>query len=397
MGFPFVWFFGPCPITVPSEAEGRQGALNVLNVNCATLPNIPCTAGSSVTVPCEVAKAAALGLLAHLDLPHAGPPGPAGETGATGAAGEPGAIGATGQAGQPGAVGAIGATGPAGFAETPQVGTTEFNTVLAQLLGAAGQILPGLLRSEQGDPGLPGVPGVPGVVQIPILPGGTPNEPVTPGSSRDPGGQTRPSFPGDRCAPLLVETLKITGQLLAERAQRKAQDRQLEIINARLVALRDRNLLVQRIRALQELQRRQQMPFGQSGFSAVGAARGLGDIAIGAAGTILGDLLEQLFPTGGGRTTMPVAQQFPQLPAPPSIPEAAAAAVASGGAACSPFSPGRRTTATAVRFQAVNPVTGRAVWFGPLGVPLAFSGDVSAVRRLKTARKRINRALGGRR
>lgn len=391
MGYPFTWYFGPCPINVPSLAEGIEGANNVLALNCANTPVLFCTEGSSETVPCEIAKASATALLAHLALPHEGPPGPPGPAGP---AGVPGAIGATGPLGATGPIGATGLQGPIGFAETPQVGTTEFNTILQTLLGAAGQILPGLLGGT-GETGLPGLPGVPGVVQIPVGPGGTPNEPTVLGSTGDPGGGTRPSFPSEQCAPVLREALKLATVLLAERAGRKAQDRQLDTINAYLRALQERALLVESIR------RAQQMPFGQSGYAA-GGLLGTG------VGTALGQLAETgiealiRWAAGGGNQVAIDPASIPQ--APPSFPPPGQLqlpgqqpAFAPGVSGCSPFRSGGQVRATAVRFQALNPVTGRATWFGPLGTPLAFTGDVSAVRRLKRARTRINRALGGRR
>jgi len=318
---------------------------------------------------------------AHTALPHEGPPGPTGATGATGPTGGTGDIGATGP---------IGATGAAG--QGLDVGTTGFNTALQVLIGAADQLFGGGVSGGGFD--LPPIPGLTGPAprtqfpQVPVTPGGSPNVPVVVGSTSAPGGTTRPSFPGDACGPALVAALRIVAQLMAQRQQRKAQDKQFEIIQAYLRALRERAELVQRINAAQG---RQQMGFGQAGLTAIGA--GLGTIG----GVALEALIAQLT-----RPDVPTTQQFPppppgvpQLAIPPTIPQAAAAALAVGGAGCAPFRGGGRTTATAVRFQSVNPVTGRSVWFGPLGSPLAFSGDVSAVRRLKRARVRINKALGG--
>ncbi len=54
--------------------------------------------------------------------------------------------------------------------------------------------------------------------------------------------------------------------------------------------------------------------------------------------------------------------------------------------------------ASAQRHLRINPVTGRATWFGPLGRPMLFSGDFAAKRRVeKIAGRAARRARRGRR
>jgi hypothetical protein len=58
-----------------------------------------------------------------------------------------------------------------------------------------------------------------------------------------------------------------------------------------------------------------------------------------------------------------------------------------------------RTTGNGHRaqnFVAMNPTTGRADWFGPLGKPLLFARDLQAVRRVRKLAGRARRAVGGR-
>lgn len=52
---------------------------------------------------------------------------------------------------------------------------------------------------------------------------------------------------------------------------------------------------------------------------------------------------------------------------------------------------------TAQRFAVPHPVTGQPVFFGPLGRPLLFSGDLSAARRVSKVARLAARRSGGRR
>lgn len=48
------------------------------------------------------------------------------------------------------------------------------------------------------------------------------------------------------------------------------------------------------------------------------------------------------------------------------------------------------------RFIGINPTSGAATWFGPLGRPILFSGDFAAVRRVRRVAGRARRRVGGR-
>lgn len=76
-------------------------------------------------------------------------------------------------------------------------------------------------------------------------------------------------------------------------------------------------------------------------------------------------------------------------------------AMGMGGCPVSPFRAGGQVSARAVPFVAINPVSGRPVWFGPLGMPLLWSGDLRAARRVskiaaRAARFSRRRRRGGR-
>ena len=62
----------------------------------------------------------------------------------------------------------------------------------------------------------------------------------------------------------------------------------------------------------------------------------------------------------------------------------------------SPFIPSM-AGARAQRFVAVNPISGRMTWFGPIGRPILFSGDVTASKRVKRVARMAARASRGRR
>lgn len=59
-------------------------------------------------------------------------------------------------------------------------------------------------------------------------------------------------------------------------------------------------------------------------------------------------------------------------------------------------SPWRGSHATPQPWMAQNPVTGSLVWFGPLGRPVLWSGDISRIKRVKKILGRAHRRLGGR-
>ncbi len=52
------------------------------------------------------------------------------------------------------------------------------------------------------------------------------------------------------------------------------------------------------------------------------------------------------------------------------------------------FEPFRKTCDSPLRFSArkfigINPASGRVTWFGPMGTPLVWSGDIAAKRRVE--------------
>lgn len=79
------------------------------------------------------------------------------------------------------------------------------------------------------------------------------------------------------------------------------------------------------------------------------------------------------------------------------IPNVSMGAAATAGDALT--SPWRQTAggASAQPHIAVNPVSGRLAWFGPLGRPMLWSGDMRACKRVnRIARKAKGRRVGGR-
>jgi hypothetical protein len=70
----------------------------------------------------------------------------------------------------------------------------------------------------------------------------------------------------------------------------------------------------------------------------------------------------------------------------------------SGGGLSAMFVPYRATPAghSAQRFIGINPTSGRMQWFGPLGHPVLWSGDLTACRRVRKVAGKARRRLGGR-
>jgi len=413
IAFPATWFENcgcPTPLTDRAQATelfNRQIAA-VVGIPCAPNTVIRCSTGPNAgqvlaigTTECEAAKTCFIaessrGLGELADVPGVpGIPGPIGETGEPGAPGIPGEVGPTGFTGEPGPL--------------PDVGDPNFLAVLAGFLRALGlgtEPLPGEVQREQfpdifGPGGaLPDILGPdPRGVGIPrgrailedVSPGDTVNQAVVPGSRQDPRGQKKAKFPDTAREQIVLQLIRLLELFLISRATRKAQQKQEDIIDAYIRALTERQRTIL-LAALLEQQRRQgTMGFGQAGFGA-GALTAIG-AGLGTIGSVgLEALLARLTQQDPGGISPPVP---PQLPSGLDIPGLMLPGGAAGVGACSPFRGGGQVRATPVRFQAFNPVTGRAVWFGPLGPPLAFAGDVQAVHRLKRARTRINKALGG--
>jgi len=101
------------------------------------------------------------------------------------------------------------------------------------------------------------------------------------------------------------------------------------------------------------------------------------------------------FPGG----TFPQPFPHPQEGFPPMFANGGAAqgAIIPGtGCATSPFRSGAQATARASLFCLPNPLSGKPVWFLPAGRPLLFSGDVSAMRRVRRVASMAGRASGRR-
>ena len=147
------------------------------------------------------------------------------------------------------------------------------------------------------------------------------------------------------------------------------------------------------------------MPFGQSNFGLPGGGGfdfgGLIETGIGIIGDIFNPQQQQRIP---GFPLQPQPQQAPrQLPTDLGGMLQEQLGLGSGGLAQSgcqtvPFNAnvGQRR-ATPVRFVQANPGTGKPTWFGPLGTPILFSGDLAACRRVERAAKRADKALKRRR
>ncbi len=204
-----------------------------------------------------------------------------------------------------------------------------------------------------------------------VDPGGSVNAPVISGSAADPRGAIRPEFPAARstpggpatptlppappgCAEWVSAALNLATQIRNERALRDAQRRQSELI----------------ARA-EEFQRRQAMPFGQSGFvGPIGA--GVGGTIGGIVGSLGADAIEALLQrlTGGGQvaTSLPALPAFPVIPQlPPGIP-----GLSGGGGACPSLFRGAAPTGmrmSPVPWFPVQAPNGKWFFFGHLGTP----------------------------
>lgn len=103
------------------------------------------------------------------------------------------------------------------------------------------------------------------------------------------------------------------------------------------------------------------------------------------------------FPTGGGGAVGPSFDiPFTDFTISPDLPFVDIGRQAPmGGCPTVPF---RRTQmgASSQKFIGVNPVSGRATWFGPLGSPILFSRDFAVMRRLRKIAVKAGRARGRR-
>jgi len=397
--FPFQWTIAPCPegtITVREtwRTDGTQRDLLAIlsspcparNPDTGEVGTFTCFP-SGVEVGCDVPQASATALLAHLEtMPHEGPEGPRGPEGPAGAPGAPGAIGPLGPAGF---------VGPAG--ELPALGTPDFSKLLQTLavsLGSLTRRAP--TTGGVALPALPALPSLPSVVLEPVAPGGTVNVPVVPGSTSDPAGTKRPSFPDTQRERILEILRLLAPQIANELAARRAQKRAQELIRDQLNAFRA--ALAARIAAI----RRLQMGFGQSGQFGLGlqapgpSGRGVQqagvggsilDILIGLGTTVGGDILERL---RLGVTQDPQRTDAPQLPAELQIPGLDLSVLGGGGAGACPtlFRPGAVPTRdTPIPWFPIQSPSGKWFFFGHLGTP-TFSKLKKTRRHHHHARKR---------
>jgi len=200
-----------------------------------------------------------------------------------------------------------------------------------------------------------------------VLPGGTVNQPVVLGSTGDPRGKSRPDFPDDRQNE--VEIARQIGllirQILAQRAARRALERQQELRLAWIRAL------------VAQSQGGIPMGFGQAGFVGAGAlGTGISDLLVQLAGSVAGGLI-------GNQLTLPMQLpgQQPSFPPAPGIPGLQGGGAFGGGGACPSLF---RAGAGAMRVSPVPwfPIqapNGKWFFFGHLGSP-TFS-------KLKTRRR----------
>ncbi len=219
---------------------------------------------------------------------------------------------------------------------------------------------------------IPPIPNVPGGGAR-VIPGGTVNVPVVLGSTGDPTGIRRPTFPNEENLSRAQQIGQIIRNILALRKARQTADKQ-------------RRAFEQFLAARLELLRGAQMPFGQAGFVGGpiggGAIGALADLAISAGGAFLADRF------GGGAAL----QQFPQLPQAPGLPGIpglqGGGAFGGGGACPSLFRAGASVLRMSpVPWFPIQAPNGKWFFFGHLGAP-SFSKLKGRRRHHHHARKR---------
>jgi len=254
-------------------------------------------------------------------------------------------------------LGLVGPPGPAGLPAAP----VDLAAIIRAVTGVVGSF------NREPTTGRAGLPGEA------VLPGGTVNQPVVLGSTGDPRGKSRPDFPDDRQNE--VEIARQIGllirQILAQRAARRALERQQE-------------LRLAWIRALVAQSQGGIMGFGQQGlgFSAGNGGRDLINDIIGSIGGIIRDQ----FTPGPG-----FGPNLPQLPPPPfqgpgMFPVAPGIG---GGGACPPLFRGGSSVlrVSPVPWFPVQAPNGKWFFFGHLGTP-TFSKLKGRKRHHHHSRKR---------
>ncbi len=99
------------------------------------------------------------------------------------------------------------------------------------------------------------------------------------------------------------------------------------------------------------------------------------------------------FPQSPGGASIPIP--FTGLEITPDLPFIDIGRRGPGGTGMVPFRP-TMAGAVAQRFMATNPATGRLTWFGPLGQPVLWTGDIRAAKRVNRVARRALRARGRR-
>ncbi len=273
-----------------------------------------------------------------------------------------------------GLIGPPGLTGPPGPPGPAPEGTGVSGAEALRTLSA---ILDSLRRARD-EPAFPAPvsfpttgPPAPAPPAGPVRPGGTVNVPVVLGSTGDPTGVRRPTFPNEDQLTRAQQIGQIIRNLLALRKARQNADKQ-------------RRAFEQYLAARLEILRRAQMPFGQAGtfqLSAGGGVNGgrdfFGDLLSAAGG-----FLTQQF----GRSQLVDPAQFPSAP-PPGLPGLQGGPAFAG--ACPPLFRGGTMPmrVSPVPWFPVQAPNGKWFFFGHLGTP-TFSRLKARRRHHHHSRKR---------
>lgn len=303
---------------------------------------------------------------------------------------------------------------------TIEPGTPEFDA----LVTGVGEALGGELPPVVGEPDFSGSLNFPQLPQ----PGGSLNVPPLPGSSELPP-LVSPTFPGDSPvaralpgggvslpapSPGALELAARVGERIlravaTERQQRAARRALETFLQQRAAQQRE---LLQLLRDRLQLQRGGvTMPFGQSGFNVIGSGggttssffgedflTGVGDILLGGVGggTGMSPLERIIAGIAGVATPGGAVSAFPPAGGTPAAAGGAngfdfqqlAAALGGGAGAEGGFFKTGRCGPVARSVVAVNKPGGGIAWFGNLGQPAIWTGDIARAKKVdKFARK----------